>query len=265
MKKPSNQVPSPQPKQSAQPKASDKPATETKVEAQQPAAPATESVRAMPRRESGSSSERMSLKIVGDKFDRESLRPASEERLKQVLVTTFRDEKMRQWMGIAGSAEAAAVMEIVPPSLVGNILDMAARVEASILSKRTGLSYAKCLEFLEWDEREHARLDKDGAMIISKYIPAEWLVRADLWIFLSSLISLTSIKIAALSDYAKKVDKTKVDVTLEQVERATRKDEERNAAAATIRKEPETFDIPLDFTTPPPEEQSPKQSYESPS
>jgi hypothetical protein len=201
------------------------------------------------KREKTAGGERFSVKVVDGKFEVIGLRPQTESKLKEAFSGSFRDPEFRSWAGISAAESQQVAVELVPPALVGQVLDMAARAEAYILSGRTGLSYDECLRFLEFDKREHDSLDEQGAQVISRYIPAEWLIKADLYIFLSSLVSLTMIKIKALTDYAKSQQKSNVDKAIAGVERATKRQEARDNASAKTE-----IDVPVDHVEvlPPP-------------
>jgi hypothetical protein len=139
-------------------------------------------------------------------------------------------------------------------------LDIIAQVIAFAMSAKTKIPYKQCLDIVEYDQREHSRLDKLGARCANQYLPPEWLDKADLWIFLTTLVSITAIKVKTVMDTASKTSKKEVDVALDQIERATAKDEKKNKVE---QKEIQTLDIPLEFTSPPPSEEfRPGRSFE---
>jgi hypothetical protein len=144
-------------------------------------------------------SERIALKIVNGKFDISSVRPSNQERYKAIIRESAKDASIRKWAGLE-----APQLQIISPSLIGNILDMAVNVEASIFSKKTGLEYDEVRRVLAWTVDEHKTLDDIGAKCVNKYIPPEWLEKMDLILFFGMVASLTTMKIKSLNDYAKK-------------------------------------------------------------
>ena len=207
-----------------------------------------------PGRSTTGRDERISLKVVDGKLDHESLRPETAQRFKEVLAATVRDDAMRKWVGLTAEVAAQTDVQIVPPSLVGNFFDMISNIEASIMASKTGLSFAECQKFLSFNEREHKNYDEQGARLANQYIPAEWLQRVDLWMFLAGIISLTGVKIQALLQYQKK--------ELERIGKLPSHDEAKPTAPAQPEPAPAQVRMDASATAATDEKTTPGQSFE---
>jgi hypothetical protein len=168
-----------------------------------------EAASAPPRPEGGAFPEpveRLGFKIADGKIDTGALRSATAEKLRSTLKASINDPEFRKWAGLEAPATPANVSEMSKslPMLVGAVLDGASMLESSMLAKRSGLEYAEVYPFMRWLPEEHAILDPQGTALLLKYVPAEWLEKADLFAFFGTLIVLSKIKISAVGNYAKK-------------------------------------------------------------
>lgn len=170
-----------------------------------PAAPVVSSYR-MPEREDAPFAERLSLKINDGKVDFSSVRPSSSQRVREALKATFQDEEARKWLGIE-AVTPQELEEIFSPEQAGVLLDTIVKIELIFATGTTKLPAEECERFLGWSEREHVILDRQAARVIARYVPAEWLKRLDLWIFLLTFITFTFMKFKKLNEHAAAVAK----------------------------------------------------------
>ena len=149
--------------------------------------------------------DRVSFKLTPEgRIDTGSLRKATEEKARKAIVASVIDPEFRRWAGIEpGSIPEIPIPQIVDVSLVGNLLDLQVNVEAAMLSKKTGLPYEEVRAILAYNVREREGLSEQGAKLANKYIPLAWLEKADVFLFLATIVSLTTMKMNALNDYAK--------------------------------------------------------------
>ena len=167
-------------------------------------APAFASSNPLPPRDSAPKTERVSLKITDGRLDMSSVREANEDRVREYLKKSFSDPDFRKWAGLDPMTEQEAE-ELFSPDQAGQILDVLVKLEVLIASGSTGLPAEDCTRFLEWSEGEHKILDKQGARIVQRYVPAEWLRRMDLWMFLLSFGMFTALKFKRLNEHAREV------------------------------------------------------------
>lgn len=162
--------------------------------------------RPFPGRQTGAAvnSERVSLKIVDGKFDAESLRPETAERVREVMKNTVSDSDARAAFGL--SADAAPLKILIPEKMVHDVFDMGAKGQAFLLSKKTALPYTEVYSLVKWDKDEHEFLDPRGAELANKYIPESWLkymAYSDLVVFFGGLAQMIQAKSKIVEDYAK--------------------------------------------------------------
>lgn len=166
---------------------------------------APQAVKPYPDREASSDGvERITFKVVAGKIDPEGIRKSNEARVREAIQQSIKDPKFREWAKLDASATPGLdAANLVPPSLVGDMLDLAVNIEALVLSKKSGMAYPEVRKILAWSLDEHERLDRQGARLAVKYIPMEWLEKVDLWLFIASIVSLSSIKIQMLNAHTK--------------------------------------------------------------
>lgn len=157
----------------------------------------------LPQRNVTAINDRVSLKIVGGKFDTDSMRDSTAATFKSVFSASMSDPEFRKWAGIESQLAPEAVEELFKPEQFGMLLDILVMFESIGLSAKTALSYEECKKHLAWSEAEHNILDKQGARIICRYVPVEWLKRADLIIFIVMFLSLTAMKMKKVTEEAK--------------------------------------------------------------
>lgn len=199
---------SPTPKRDATKAATQAIPVESSVsESKQPEKPnSAASSNPLPDRDFLRSGDRISLKVVDGKVDFGSVRQSSEGRVKDALRKTLEDEACRKWLGI-DAITPAELDEVFSPEQAGQILDVIVKIELIFATSTTKLPVEECEGFLKWSEREHQILDKQAARVIARYVPAEWLKRIDLWIFLLSFIGFTALKFQKLNEHAVAVAK----------------------------------------------------------
>lgn len=148
--------------------------------------------------------ERLSFKLTSEgRIDTSSLRKSTEEKARTAISKSVADPDFRKWAGLEGTLPEVAPPQIISGSLIGNLLDLQVNIESALLAKKTGLPYEEVHKVLAWNVREHDVLDEQGAKLANKYIPTAWLEKADIFIFLATIVSLTTMKMNALKDYAK--------------------------------------------------------------
>lgn len=158
----------------------------------------------LPSRDAGEpGSERVSVKIVDGKLDRESFRAKSADAIRAALKNSLQDPEFRAWAGLPDAAvNPQAVEELFQDEQFGAMLDVIAKFEIIFMAGRTGLSSKEIGPMLEWTAGEHMILDKQGARLMRKYVPVEWLQRLDLWIFIITFASLILAKMKRVTEYA---------------------------------------------------------------
>ena len=206
---------------------------------------------AFPERDAtpGNSGDKITFEIVDGKLNIGNLRAKTSTRAKEALAESFRDQAFKEWVGIA-SVSGADKPQIIPPQLIGSLLDMLNNVEAAAIAKKTGLKYDQVSLLMKWSEPEHFILDKQGADLANKYFPEEWLKYADVGVFVLSLFTFTRMKIAAVERYAKE--------ELERIGRAKSHDEHSPVATESTKNPPENNGTPTMRLDPTPIDQAAK-------
>lgn len=116
-------------------------------------------------------------------------------RAKDVIKKSFSDPHVRQWAGVTDSA--APISLPVPPATIGFLFDMMSKLEASYFAKKLNIKdvdLPRVYGIVKMDAVEHEMIDMQAAQLIQKYIPAQWLEAADIWIFASTLVGLQVMK-----------------------------------------------------------------------
>lgn len=145
--------------------------------------------------------ERISVKISDGKLDRESFRAASAEKIKNALKASLADPEFRSWIGMSDAPQIPAE-ELFSDEQFGMLLDVLVKFEVVFMAGRTGLTSDEVADILGWTAAEHKIMDAQGARIIRRYVPAEWLSRLDLWIFILTFLSLTAAKMKRVTEMA---------------------------------------------------------------
>ena len=158
----------------------------------------------LPEREGLKTGDRLGFKVTDGKLDFSSVRASSAPRVREALQNTFRDVEARKWLGLEAMSEEEAE-ELFSPEQAGQVLDIIVKVELIFASSTTKLPSEECEQYLAWSEREHQILDKQAARVVLRYVPADWLKRLDLWIFLLTFIGFTGMKFQKLNAHAKQV------------------------------------------------------------
>lgn len=158
----------------------------------------------LPEREGLKTGDRLGFKVTDGKLDFGSVRSSSAPRVREALANTFRDPDARKWLGLEAMSPEE-VEELFSPEQAGQVLDLIVKVEVIFASSTTKLPSEECDTYLSWSAREHEILDKQAARIVVRYVPADWLKRMDLWIFLLTFIGFTGMKFQKLNAHAREV------------------------------------------------------------
>src|SRR5690348_13933424 len=145
------------------------------------------------REPSADGTDRVSVKLIDGAFDVNGLRKATAEKFQSAMKKAIGDPEFRKWAGLEGTP-IAVLEEAFSPEQFGILLDVVVKFEVIFMSGKTGLTSEETSEILSWSQGEHAIIDKQGARIIARYVPAEWLSKVDLWLFIISFLSITAAK-----------------------------------------------------------------------
>src|SRR5208282_2151631 len=154
----------------------------------------------VPPRESANNRVSIPIDVSTGKIDRGSMRTSTEARTKEALKKSLDDPDFRKWIGI--TAEEAKPQIITTQAMAG-LLDVIARVEASVYSKKAGLEFDEVYKLVEWDSNEHRILDGQAASLANKYIPLTWLTYADVGVFAMTVFAMMKMKAQIVENYAK--------------------------------------------------------------
>lgn len=157
----------------------------------------------LPQRAVTDITDRISIKLADGKLDTSSMRDKTAATFKTILKASMADPEFRNWAGLEIVPNAEQIEELFKPEQAGMLLDVLVMIEAGLMSAKTALSYDECKATLAWTSGEHEILDKQASRIICRYVPAEWLKRADIVIFALMFLSLTATKMRKVSDDAK--------------------------------------------------------------
>lgn len=154
--------------------------------------------------------EKFSVYLQDGKIAPGPMRESTQQKLRDVLKKSLDDPQFRDWAKLTSdpkSDELRKIAEAGLATLTGQALDVFAAFETLFISKKSGLTYEQVNKMLGWTPQEHIVLDAQGARCAAKYMPAAWLERIDLIVFLASIGMLTAIKIKTVADYVEQLKK----------------------------------------------------------
>lgn len=155
-----------------------------------------------PDKEPAKESTLLNLKVTDGKIDFSSTRPATMEKIQEVLRTSLADPDFRKKAGLETVSSGAPFL---PPEIVGKAFDLIAFFESGIYADRLKISREQTAPICNLTVIEHSLLDPMATSIADKYIPDSWKQRMDLYTFLAMFAAIQIQKYGACVELAREI------------------------------------------------------------